>query len=233
MSTNQQIHPIQSAILVTLLFKMQARFSELNKLEVPSDQFNFHLKTLLSNDLIEKTDKGKYKLTNSGKEFANRFDTDSKSIERQAKISILICCLRKSKKTTQYLMQQRLKQPYYGYWGFITGKVRLGESILEMAARELVEETGLKAVFQLVGIKHKTDYSEKDELLEDKFFFVVKANNPVGLLKETFEGGKNRWLTKAQIRESKDLFPDVETTLKMANNRNITFSEAKFKVDRY
>ena len=84
MVTNLEVHPIQSSILIVLLSKLEARFSQLNKLQVPSDQFNFHLKALIANKLVEKTTKGLYKLTNSGKEFANRFDTDNKEIEKTA-----------------------------------------------------------------------------------------------------------------------------------------------------
>jgi ADP-ribose pyrophosphatase len=42
----------------------------------------------------------------------------------------------------RHLQQQRLKQPYYGYWGHMTGKIRWGETMLEAGARELQEETG-------------------------------------------------------------------------------------------
>lgn len=233
MATSLEIHPIQSAILITLLFKPDARFSQLNKLGVPSDQFNFHLKTLINNNLIKKTEEGHYQLTTSGKEFANRFDTDQKVIERQAKIGVLICCTRKKNGQTEFLLQQRLKQPYYGFWGFITGKVRWGESIFETGKRELKEETGLSGNFVLTGIKHKTDYDIKGSLLEDKFFFVFRVENPTGKIKNIFEGGKNHWLEEKNIFKLKELFGDVDTTLKIAKEKSLTFSEQKFKVQKY
>jgi 8-oxo-dGTP pyrophosphatase MutT (NUDIX family) len=233
MPTNLEIHVIQSGILLTLLFQPLARFSQLNKLKVPSDQFNFHLKALMNANLIEKTDNGLYRLTAKGKEFANRFDTDQKEIERQAKIGVLICCTRKKEGYEEYLLQQRLKQPYYGFWGFITGKVRWGESILETAKREFEEETGLLAEFKLSGIKHKTDYDTNDVLLEDKFFFVILGKNPKGKLKDTFEGGKNKWIKKGDITKIKELFSDVNKTLEIAMSKQITFTEVKFNADKY
>lgn len=51
--------------------------------------------------------------------------------------------IKKGKK--QYLVQTRLKDPFFGYHGYVTGKIRWGEKILEAAKRELLEETGMTA----------------------------------------------------------------------------------------
>src|SRR4030042_5914975 len=109
MAIENEIHPIQVNILFVLLFRTRARFTELNNLKVPSDQFNFHIKKLIEATLIEKTDQF-YNLTPKGKEFANRFDTENLVPERQAKVSALICCIRIVGGKTYYLMQKRLKE---------------------------------------------------------------------------------------------------------------------------
>ncbi len=225
-----ELHPVQSDILLVLLFKPKARFRDLNTTEMTTDHFTFHVKRLENFELIEKIKGGFYRLTDKGKEFANRFDTDSVVLERQAKVGIIIVCVRKSRGKKEYLIQQRLKQPFYGYWGFLTGKITWGETVFETAKRELKEETGLTGKLKLVGVKHKMDYSQdKRNLLEDKFFFVFRATNVKGGLKKKFEGGKNVWLTKPEIRKTQKLFDGVFETIKMASQNKVVFSESKYE----
>ncbi|HEY1074642.1 MAG TPA: NUDIX domain-containing protein, partial [Patescibacteria group bacterium] len=147
MKKDIQLHPAQLAILRELLYKPEARFSELNVTNLTSDHFNFHIQQLIHAALVEKSEGAKYKLTSSGKEFANRFDTDTPNnitIEKQAKIGVAVCCVDTQDGEIKYLLQQRLKQPYYGYWGCMTGKIKWGESVYETAKRELEEEMGVQ-----------------------------------------------------------------------------------------
>ena len=232
MAIENEMHPIQVNILLVLLFRTKARFSKLNSLKVPSDQFNFHLKKLIEATLIEKSGNS-YHLTPSGKEFANRFDTQNLVPERQAKVGVLVCCIKNEKGTYRYLVQKRLKQPYFGFYGFFGGKVRWGETIYETAVRELKEETGLKGTIKLVGIKHKMDYAKDGKLLEDKFFFSFKATKLTGKLIKSFEGGENLWLTEKEIYKLPNLFDGVDTTLEMVRGKDLSFIERKYKVQKY
>lgn len=233
MATEIEIHSIQAEILRILLFKPTARFSQLNRQKITSDHFNFHLKRLLESDLIKKNKSGRYFLTAKGKEFANRFDTQRITLERQAKVGVLICAIKTDNKIKKYLVQQRLKQPSFGYHGFITGKVRWGETILEAASREFGEETGLEAQFSFAGVEHKIDYSKDKQLLEDKFFFIVRANKTRGGLTESFEGGRNFWFSKKEIDQIPKLFDDVRQILKIIDQKKIIFVENKFLVSGY
>lgn len=228
-----EIHPTQAEILMFLLFKPSAHFTELNVTGLETDHLNFHIQRLVKLGLIYKNNEEMYGLTTKGKEFANRFDTHKAQIERQAKVGVLVVAINKSKEQLKFLLQERLKHPYYGYFGFVTGKVRWGETICEAASRELEEETGMKANCTLVGIKHKMDYDDSNTLLEDKFFFVVKADQCTGDLVEQFEGGRNVWLTKDEIFEIDMLFPGVSESLEMATGTDMTFFEKKYHVERY
>ncbi len=229
------MHQIQSNILRMLLFRKTARFSELNTDKIPNDHFTFHLKRLVEQELVKKNKDGSYVLTTNGKEYANRLDTNGREvgIEKQAKIGVLVVCVDDSNSKRKYLVQQRLKQPYYGFYGFLTGKIKWGEGVYEAGSRELKEETGLRAELNLAGIEHKIDYSKEAELLEDKFFYIVKASKPKGELLESFEGGRNAWLTKNEIQNLPELFDDVLKVIEVIDGGKFMFFEDKYNVKRY
>ena len=225
MAHEVQIHAAQTSILRELLFQPVAGFSELQKpTGLSSDHFNFHIKRLLELGLVEKRSTGKYALTSRGKEHANKLDTDSNTIERQPKVAVLLAVSRVENGVKQYLFQERLKHPYYGYWGFPTGKIRWGETILETAARELKEETGLEATHALAGMYHEhAIQKETGEILEDKVFFVVQCTNSHEPLIAQFEGGKNRWATVAEAQEQK-VYSSLKTEIAIAEGE-VVFSE--------
>lgn len=227
-----EIHPIQGQILKKLLFSTEVRFSEMNAEKIPTDQFNFHLKSLIDSGLVEKN--GMYKLTDKGKEFANRFDTDKMVLERQAKPTVVIGCRRIKNGKKQYLIHKRQKNPYFGYHGYITGKIRWGEDVLETAKREIFEETGMTAgKLTLVGVEHKRDYSKSGELFEDKFFFVIRAEDFDTEQFKEYEGGESLWVDKDEIPKLPDLFDDMDALMEMFEGKTLTFTELKFTVKSY
>lgn len=229
----KELHKIQKIILKNLLTNRELRFAALNSAGISNDRFAFHLKRLIKAGIITKGRDGLYRLTSEGKEYANRFDIEGKEIfpQKQAKIGILVVGRDKDKR---FLIQQRLKEPYYGYYGFVSGKIKWGESIYEAAKRELKEETGLIASnLVLKGIEHKIDYSQEGSLLEDKFFYIIEANHNTGQLKEVFSYGKNQWLSKRQIIKLDDLFDDVPKVIQVVENNKLTFFEDNYYVTRY
>lgn len=197
MSHEIKIHDAQTSILRELLFHPHAGYAELQKpTGLSSDHFNFHIGRLVELKLVEKVERGRYRLTPHGKEYSNRLDTDNNTVERQPKSAVILAIERKFRGRTQFAFQERLKNPYYGFWGLPSGKIRWGETILQTAERESLEETGLMADFRVAGVYHEHVLQEESgEMLEDKIFFVVHGVNPHGKLKESFEGGRNKWLT--------------------------------------
>jgi hypothetical protein len=220
-----EIHSAQAKALVELLYKKEAGFAELNLLGLSTDHFAFHLRRLVKRGLIEKTAQG-YRLTIAGKEYANRFESSQGEViyQKQAKLGVLPCGVRKRRGRERcYLLQERLKQPFFGISGFMSGKIQLGESVFETAAREFREETGLEGEMEFKGVLHKREYSASQELLEDEFFYIVRIDNPRGMLKESFLGGRNFWLTEEEIKKLEKKFPTVLDVVKILNSKKFTF----------
>jgi 8-oxo-dGTP pyrophosphatase MutT (NUDIX family) len=197
LSHESRIHPAQTTILRDLLFIPTAKFTELRKATgLESDHVKFHIVRLVELGYVVKKDQS-YSLTQLGKEYANKLDTDKNQIERQPKSAIILVI---ENQKGELLAQERLKHPYFGFWGFAGGKIRWGETIIEAAARELIEETGLKAELTYKGVYHElTKSKETDEYLEDKIFHVVHGSRPIGELIENFEGGHNEWLSESEL----------------------------------
>ncbi|HUC96571.1 MAG TPA: NUDIX hydrolase [Candidatus Saccharimonadales bacterium] len=119
----------------------------------------------------------------------------------------------------EYLFQERLKQPYYGFYGFATGKIRWGETITQTAERELVEETGLMAEHRVAGVYHELVYQqETGEQLEDKIFFVVNCTNVTGKLVKEFEGGRNSWMTREKALKQPKIFTSFDTEIDIVSS---------------
>jgi len=228
MSLEVNIHDAQMVILRELLFHPSVGFAKLQNLTgMSSDHFNFHLQKLIELKLVEKVSRGTYTLTPHGKEYANKLDTDNHTVERQPKTAVILVIERKHDGNREFLFQERRKQPYYGFWGCPTGKIRWGETITQTAERELMEETGLSADCNLAGVYHELVYQEETgEQLEDKIFFVVHCTSIKGDMVESFEGGFNKWMTRAEALQQPKIFTSFDIEIDIVDSDE-TFIERR------
>lgn len=222
MSHEAKIHPAQTQILRELLFVPSARFADLQKLTaLSSDHVKFHIARLVEVGYVNKNSDGLYALTTAGKEYANKLDTDRNLIERQPKSAVILVLEHEGR----LLVQERLKHPYYGFWGFPGGKIRWGETIMEAAARELEEETGLTAELTFRGVYHElTKSKETGEVLEDKIFQIVFGKHPQGELIEQFDGGRNAWLRLDEIKAKGKIYKSFDVEYEFGIGKEV-FSE--------
>lgn len=230
----KSLHYIQMVILRELLFKPNARFSDLNIKGLTSDHFSYHINQLVELKYVSKNGTN-YSLTVKGKEFANTMDTDDATVEKQPKVAVIVVVKRDDNGNTQLLMQERTKEPYFGYVGFFTGKVRFGEKILETARREMKEETNLEGGEMFIrGLVHDHVVLENEgKLVEDKLFFVVTCDNPEGELTDT-QSGRNFWMDEKDFSSIEKKYYQEDTILKIANSSNVLeFNENTFIVKEF
>lgn len=226
MSFETSVHPMQTLILRELLFVPSARYSDLQKASgLDSDYFKFHIKKLVEVGYVERVDR-LYQLTTNGKEYANKIDTDAGVLERQPKSAVILVIEREAGNAKEYLVQERLKHPYFGFWGFPSGKIRWGESIVDTAMRELTEETGLEGNFIHSGVYHERDIRPgTKEVIEDKIFHIMFCNDAHGTLLANFEGGRNAWRTLDDVRREMHRYKSFDQEAAIGIDR-IPYSEA-------
>jgi ADP-ribose pyrophosphatase YjhB (NUDIX family)/predicted transcriptional regulator len=213
---NLQLHPIEVSILTSLRRSDGKRYSDLlHAASAENDLFKSHLRKLVDTGSVEKVTPGHYRLTSAGKEFANNLDRKTRSSQKQPKLSLFLVVSRKTKDTTEYLFQERLRNPYYGYWGNISGPAKWGQQFEDTARAELQKQTGLTAEFAVNSFFRATDYdAASDELLEDKLFIVMTAQEPKGKLSNEWSGGYNAWMTLDTFDKQRKRFQDTSEVLK-------------------
>jgi hypothetical protein len=218
---NKPLHKAQISILYALRHTQSARYSQLMQpTGLESDVFKFHVRKLVHYRLVEKLSDGSYHLTAQGKEVANNINGSTQSIQKQPKLSVLLVVSRQNTAgQTEYLLHQRLRNPFFHYWGFLSGPIAWGEPAEHAAQRELQKQTGLEAQFTVHGFYRQRDFiAGSTQLLEDKLFTVVCAQNPSGELGNTWKGGASKWLTKQEIALLPHLFAATLSMIAMIQN---------------
>jgi ADP-ribose pyrophosphatase YjhB (NUDIX family) len=226
------INKIQAHILRQLFTHETLRFSAINTDDIPSDQLSYHLRQLTKYELIEKNPDNQYKLSVKGRSFAIRMDTPSNKLVEQGILACRILLSRQHNGQKQYLMQKRRKVPYYGYFSEPGGKIIFGEDIITSAKRSMQTETGLVCDMTICGLTHFKDIYE-EQIVQDKFFFVIQATQPVGDLLPYGPTGENVWMTLSEITHNSKTHKGVMDMIAMSEGRNRWFLEATHSIEEY
>lgn len=209
---------VKSAILRTLRLNNESRYTELlHETELDSADFKFYLRRIIDEGYVTKISSGKYTLTPEGRDYVGTVDLNTGDSINQPRLNVFIVAKRETKETagTEFLVQQRKRTPYFGFWGVHGGPVHKGEAAEETARRILAANTGYTASFEVVGFFRERDYSDEGDLLEDKIFIVVLAKNIHGELTEEWDKGQSSWLTLDKLSEHEKVFSSCLRVLKL------------------
>lgn len=192
-----------------------ARFSELMRpTDLESDNFKFYLRSMIKEGWVTKTAEGDYQLSTAGKVFANNLNETERTTQRQPKLSVVIVVSRQTGGARQFLLHQRARHPFYGFWGFLSGPIRWGELPEEAAQRELMKQSGLEASLTARGIYRQRTYkADSSTLLEDGLFTVMYAERVEGEVSNEWQGGENRWVTEDEIQALTPRFKETDELL--------------------
>lgn len=198
-----KLHFLQKELVRKLTLSPTLRFNELRIEGVESEHMNYHLRKLIETGFIIKNEIH-YTLTDQGKDFSNLLDDSMESLEKQPKCSVIINGVRlNSEGHIEFLLNRRLRQPYFGKVGRVSGKVHFGESLKDAAQRELLEETGLTASFwQLEMMYRKVRVREDGTTIQDVFFYIFFARDFEGEFTPKTLFQENFWATKSHVETS-------------------------------
>ena len=211
-NVNIKLHEFQLELMKKLAVADELRFNQLLISGLESEHMNYHLKKLLDLELVMK-ERNNYRLTDKGKDYTNLMDDDVELIEKQPKTSVLLHIVRTTETDeVEHLLSKRLRQPYLGKIGRLTGKVKFGETLEQAAHREMYEETGLQADrMVLEEIYHKMRHRDDGSFVQDVLFYRFFIINPTGNFIAMTPHQENIWVKTSDVKlgGEHDYFEDL------------------------
>ena len=138
---------IQDHTLLELTRHETRRYSQLRPKDVEGNLFLYHLSRLIKDGLVEKIER-EYQLSTKGIQLAGVLSLETGKVRKQPKILTAVIC---KNATNEHLLVRWHRQPNIGLVSFPHGMVHYGETIADMAARELAEKAGLEATMHYRG----------------------------------------------------------------------------------
>lgn len=196
------MHWIQKHIIDLLMKHDLLRFSELRAEGVESNLFQYHLKYLLKQKMVEKVSGG-YSLGPKGLYYADRYSAEFSGERPQPKIITIAVVKNREGKV---FLQQKPRQPWIGYYHLPAGKIHAGEITDEAASREFEEKTGVRIVDMLFRALVHVQIYKNESLVSDFFGFIFS---------ETYDGDiKNGyWFDPEDEEDLTPLAPSVREVL--------------------
>jgi ADP-ribose pyrophosphatase YjhB (NUDIX family) len=196
------MHNIQKEIILDLIHKPKAAFTELLKGRRNSNDFSYHLNALKENKLIILKE-GFYSLSSEGKKLSAFIEGATGERAEFPTFSHVIIAW----KGRKLLAQRRLKEPFYGVWGLISGKINFGLNIEECALRDITEESGLYAKAAKLIAVNQIKTNEEGKLAFHHIMFHVRLDGITGKLLEKTYKAENKWVTVEEFKQL-NRFPD-------------------------
>jgi hypothetical protein len=226
------LNSIQAAILRRLFQQEYMRFSELNTDNVPSDQFPYHLRQLVKQNVINKTDDGRYCLSNQGKGRAIMLSTRRDSFIAQAFVAVRVVLKKEVQgKDTFYsksVSSCRIKEPtVHREIRFCSEKM-----LVRLPFVQCTHKLDTACMVEFKGIRHIKDVF-KGEIMQDKFFFVFAATNPRGDMLPAGPTGRNVWLTLDELKNTRHSIQGGLDIISLSQSEQLSFKENTYDVSSY
>lgn len=220
------MHHIQKKIIESLTLAPTRRYSEMRPPRIESNQFAYHLKQLIKNDMVEKNG-DEYELTANGLSYVDKISLETFTTRRQPKIITLLDITEAGGET---VLLKREHQPYYGKILFPTGKMHMHETMIEAAQRECREKLG----FENVPLEHRgvvmVGGTRKGVLISQVLAHVFHADIKKQPIKSKHKGSTSFWGRPEDYPKDEYLAGFFEIKKFLAKNDTFFYEEFWFEV---
>lgn len=221
------IHFIQEQILKKLIGSSEGlTYGQLRVRSIENDLFNYHLKVLVKQSLVEKRE-AKYTLSSKGKQFTEEVFPVG-VIRPKADLFKLYShgiVIRKDSHDLQILNRKRTKQPFYGDKGILGESVRKGQDVKSALSVRLKSQAGVLVDPQdmkLAGVLRKITHDQDDTLFSDFIFNIFFCLDYTGKLDNSLDNGNVFWVGIDEAIKNEESsghpFPSLVKILKVLKN---------------
>jgi len=213
-------HYIQREIVYRLSLVEDERFSSLKPAEIENKLFDYHLKKVIRDGLVEKQVNGAYALTNEGVRIGKGALSSTKRLIDRA-YSLLIIAVRND--DGAWLLYKRQSQPQLGKIGFLQAQPTAATDPL-ITAGEALGQIGIKSTCNVHGHGYIATYRE-DELVSYIHFTLLLAHTAA----PDAVSGQYTWVDDPDF-SGDDMLPSMPMLAKMLDEPAGAYEYARFKI---
>lgn len=185
------IHHIQKHIMDVLSTAHSCRYGQLKPADMDGNVFTYHLKQLLQDNYIDKSDDGDYALSGKGRDYiVHRYEDPLLQAH-----SILLIVVRRG---DQWLMRERLVQPLLGMTGFVHGEPFAGTNVVAVAQQRLTDKTGIVTPLTLHSSGLITmNRDDQTESYSHAIILYGETNDDITIHQDLT--GRNSWMSLSEM----------------------------------
>lgn len=217
-------HHIQKTIVYNLALIESARFSDLKPDTIENKLFDYHLKKVIAEGLVEKTNEGVYALTSKGRRIGR--DTIKRSdLLLDRAYSVLFLVIRRESDGA-WLLCRRKAHPLLGKVGFLKAEPVVDEDVTATAHTTTLEKTGLDCSFTVRGSGYLRMF-EDDSLESFTHFTLLECTNANGEPKQLDELAEYYWELDPDFT-APDVLPSIAYFAEKLAEPGLFFIEESF-----
>jgi hypothetical protein len=198
-------HYIQKNIVYALALTESMRFSELKPDNIENKLFDYHLKKVIAEGYVSKTDDGSYALTSIGRRIGKEVIKQHNALVDRA-YSVLFLAVRRA--DGAWLLCRRKAHPLFNKIGFMHAMPSLTDHAEAVAAAELQQKSRLSGKFAVRGSGYLRMHYD-GELESFTHFTLLECKNAEGeLVNNDEELAEYYWQENPDFNDP-DMLPSI------------------------